>query len=566
MKVNTTLQFVFREFARDISTPARMRLVLCVLALLLAKATLIATAFLYQHLVMDLSLPRIVLSLATLLIVLYGLNQWLSSFFQEAKDILFKPLASNISMTIFKKLHSHIYQLGHAYHANQEAGVLTQIIMRGVSAIETILSQSIFYIAPLFLEVGAILVIVGLHFGVLDAGLILLGVSVYTLFTLWMTDKMKDMQERVNALQGKSYHILFEGLNQFETVDLFQGATHESARLMESVDEAQDVQLTLKKMQSQNLLGRLALLLLTFMVVMAHVAHAMSLQQANLGDFILMNILLMQLYQPIAMSGNVYQSMKQGMVDLEGIYKLMCLPAVKSSSTHKGSFKGDIHFKEVSFAYPDGARVIEHFNLHIAAGESIALLGRSGEGKSTLMKLLLQWYVPSSGAIYLDHTPIHTLAPEFLKEKIGLVTQDTILFNESIYYNITYGKPHATLDAIIEVARLAELHDFIETLPEGYDTRVGTRGLKLSGGQKQRICIARMLLRKPDIFIFDEATSALDPNTENEILRTLKKITQGKTAIFITHRDSIRAFVDRSVSLSALSIPQHFSKSIEEAA
>ena len=517
------------------------RVVLALAMLAGSKVTLVFVPILFGRAVDALAgagaAPAVALPVG--LILAYGLARVLSLAFGQLRDALFARVGQRAVRTVALEVFRHLHTLSLNFHLGRRTGGLSRSIERGTKSMEMLLRFSLFNILPTFVEIALVF---GILWGLLDftiAAVTLLTVAAYVLFTARVTEWRLEFRRRMNEQDNQANTRAIDSLLNFETVKYFGNEEHEARRFDRSMAGYEDA--SVKSQTSlaflsfgQSVVISLGLTLVMFLAGLGIVDGRMSV-----GDFVMVNTYLMQLYQPLNFFGFVYREIKQGLIDIEKMFDLLRIEVEVHDVPGASSLcldGGEIRFDAVSFGYDERRPIFEGLSFQIPAGATVALVGASGAGKSTIGRLIYRFYDADEGAILIDGQDLRSVSQASLRAAIGVVPQDTVLFNESIYYNIAYGRPGAAPADVEQAARLAHIHDFVMALPDGYQTLVGERGLKLSGGEKQRVAIARTVLKDPRLLIFDEATSALDSRTESEIQSNLDALSRGRTTLVIAHR------------------------------
>jgi ATP-binding cassette subfamily B protein len=531
----------------------RVRVALAFVFLLLAKLINVAVPFLYKAIVDDLSLPQgslIVLPLAALLA--YGGARFGAALFAEARDAVFAKVAERAGRKVSLSVFQHLFQMSLRYHLERRTGELARAIDRGVKAVSFMLGTILFSVVPTLVEFALVIGILLVEYDWPFALIIFVTISVYAVFTIfateWRTKFRRIMNEHDNAVSAQAV----DSLLNYETVKTFTNEGYERDRFdrtlaaYERAAAKSDVTLAVLNF------GQGTIIAIGITVIMIVAAQGVVAGTLTVGDLVLVNAFLLQLYQPLNALGFVYRQLKQAIADLEHVAGLLSLcPEVADRPGAPGlALSGaDVRFDAVGFGYDARRPVLHELSFRVPAGHTLAVVGSSGAGKSTLVRLLFRFYDVDQGAITIDGQDLRDVSQASLRAAIGLVPQDTVLFNDTIGANIAYGRPGAEQAAIEAAARAAQIHDFIMVLPDRYDTMVGERGLKLSGGEKQRVAIARMVLKDPPILIFDEATSALDSRTERMIQAALRRLSSGRTTLIIAHRLSTVVEADQILVL-----------------
>lgn len=520
-------------------TQIRLRLVGAVMCLIVAKCATLMVPLFFKESIDHLSLPVSALSLPVFAIVAYGLARLLTSLFNEFRDALFIYTAQRAVRYVGLKVFQHIHALGLGFHLNRRTGGLSRAIERGTKAIESLLQFLTFNIIPTILEILMVTSIMWMLYGGVFASVVVLTLGLYIAFTLQFTQWRIHFIQQMNRMDNEAGTRVIDSLLNFETVKYFNNEAHEAACYDEALKSYQAAAIKSKLSLSLLNIGQAIISAGGLVAVMLFAAKRVQSGGLSVGDFVALNTYLLQLYIPLFNLGFSYREVKLATVNMGQMFELLnAEPEVQDDEQARDiKYKaGEISFQNVVFGYDVQRPILRGVSFSVPPGETLAIVGASGAGKSTISRLLFRFYDVSQGAILIDGQNIQAVTQKSVRHLIGIVPQDTVLFNASIGYNIAYGNPDADREATIQAAKAAHIHDFIQQLPEGYDTRVGERGLKLSGGEKQRIAIARTFLKQPKIFLFDEATSALDTHTEQEIQNSLRHISHNHTTIIIAHR------------------------------
>ncbi len=532
----------------------KQRVVAAMLFLIVSKLIAAYTPILYRDAVdalsgvgvSDLALGAVGLTVA------YGLSRIISSGFQQLRDGIFAKVAQRALRHLALETFNHIHRLSMRYHITRKTGGLSRIIERGVKGVEFLLRFMLFSVGPLILE----LILVGVIFAVmLDLRyflVVLVTIALYVWFTLAVTEWRVKLRRQMNDQDTEANQKAIDSLLNFETVKYFGAEAREAARYDTAM--AGYERLAIKTTLSLSFLNFGQALLITLGLIGVMVMAAIEVERGSLtvGQFVMVNAYMIQLTMPLNFLGTVYREIRQALVDMSEMFDLLEQPAeiIDAADAKPLAVSGGrIEIQDVKFGYNPDRPILRGVSLDVAPGQNVAIVGPSGSGKSTIARLLFRFYDVTGGGIFIDGQDIRSVTQNSLHAAIGVVPQDTVLFNDTIYYNIAYGSGDATQDQVIAAAKSAQIHDFIMSLPEGYDTQVGERGLKLSGGEKQRVGIARTLLKNPPILILDEATSALDTETEQQIQEALRIAGQGRTVLTIAHRLSTIADADRIIVL-----------------
>lgn len=517
----------------------RTRVVLAMLSLAIAKLINVYVPFLYKRAVDALALEPSLLVLPLGIILAYGGARVLSQAFGEFRDFIFAKVAQHAQRTVGLSTFKHLHGLSMRFHIERQTGGLSRVIERGARGIQFVVSFMLFNILPTLLEIGLVTIILFLKFNLLFAGITLVTIVSYIAFTLIITDWRVKYRRAMNEKDSEANTKAIDSLLNYETVKYFGNEQHEYRRFDSALagyeKAAVDSQTTLSLLN----LGQGAIIGVGLVAVMTLAAKGVVDRTLTVGDFVLVNTFLIQLYLPLNFLGFVYREIKQSLVDMDKMFELLEVNAEIQDSPGAKPLnvpRGEIEFEHVTFGYYPDRTILKDVSFKVAPGGTVAIVGPSGGGKSTVSRLLFRFYDVGEGRILIDGQDIRGATQSSLRSAIGIVPQDTVLFNDTILYNVRYGNIEATDEQVFQAARHAKIHDFVESLPQKYQTTVGERGLKLSGGEKQRVAIARAILKDPKILLFDEATSALDSHTEKQIQASLEEVSRDRTTLVIAHR------------------------------
>ena len=520
----------------------KLRVILASFSMVLAKIASVYTPLILGNAVdslSDLSSGiNLLLYIPIAIIISYGLVRVASFAFNEIRDALFSKVSQNAIRKVSLKIFKHLHYLSLDFHLSRQTGGLNRYIDRGTKGIDFLLRYVLFNVVPTFIELLLVIGILLTLYGYEYALITFVTISIYIFLTLIITQWRIQFRKDMNAADNDASTKMIDSLLNFETVKYFNNEDHEFNRLDYS----------LAKYENAANKNRMSLSLLNFsqtLVIMTGITLMLVLSvfgiknnTISVGGFVVINAYMLQLFQPLNFLGTIYREIRQSLIDMENMFNLLNEKnKVEDKGTNNVENKNlEISFKNISFGYHPNRSIIKNLSFDLPKGKSLAIVGPTGAGKSTISKLLFRFYDPVCGEIIINNKNIKYYKQDELRKIIGIVPQDTVLFNDTIYYNINYGKPSATREEIIQAAKIAGIHDFIESIPDKYKTVVGERGLKLSGGEKQRVAIARTVLKNPSIYFFDEATSALDTTTEKKIIKNLDVISKDKTTLIIAHR------------------------------
>ncbi|MEM5475118.1 ABC transporter ATP-binding protein/permease [Pacificibacter sp. AS14] len=538
--------------------PARVRVVLALIVMISAKVISVTAPYLYKLAVDVLSgdiaqKPEMMLVFGAVgLTVAYGLARLMTNGFQQLRDAIFAPVGQAALRQLALQTFQHIHALSLRYHLTRKTGGLSRIIERGVKGVAFLLNIMLFGVFPLILELSMVLIILWLTFGFSYLSVVAATIAAYVMYTIKVTEWRVKIRKEMNDQDNDANQKAVDSLLNYETVKYFNADAREIARYdtaMAAYEKA-----AVKTEYSLAFLNFGQSVFITSGLISVMVMAAIGVQNSSMtvGDFVMVNAYMIQITMPLNFLGSMYRNIRQSLVDMEEMFGLLGQPAEVVDAPDAKPLQvtgGALEFKNVDFAYDVERPILRGLNLSVPAGKKVAVVGPSGAGKSTIGRMLFRFYDIAGGSLMIDGQDVREVTQKTLHAAIGVVPQDTVLFNDTVRYNIAYGKDNATFDEIVAAAQKAQIHDFILSLPNGYETQVGERGLKLSGGEKQRVGIARTLLKDPPILLLDEATSALDTQTEREILGALKAAGEGRTVITIAHRLSTVADADEIVVL-----------------
>lgn len=540
-----------------------LRVILAFGALLIAKVITVAIPIAYKNVVDfltgvgvttgDAGVTYLGLALVpAMLIIAYGGGRILMVLFAQLRDVVFTVVSQNAVRQLADRTFRHLHTLSLSFHLERRTGGLNRVIERGIAGVDTILRMAVLNSIPTAVELVMIGGLVAWYFGWVYVAVVFVTVVFYVWFTFIASEKRLTIRRDMNEADTEAHSKSVDSLLNFETVKYFGNEDLEAKRFDASM--ARYEKAAVRAFTSLGVLntGQAVIFTLGMITCMLLAARDVTLGVLTVGEFVMINAILLQLYMPLNFMGMVYREIKQGLIDMETMFALLDEPAQivdRPDAKPLDVKKGGIKFDHVSFAYDPSRPILKDVNFEVPAGKMVAIVGPSGAGKSTISRILFRFYELADGTVTIDGQDIKDVTQDSLRAAIGMVPQDTVLFNDTIEYNIRYGKPDATEAEVREAARLAQIDEFIMTLPQGYDALVGERGLKLSGGEKQRVAIARTILKSPPILMLDEATSALDSHTEKEIQDSLERVARDRTSLVIAHRLSTVVHADNIIVL-----------------
>jgi len=518
----------------------RGRVLIALLSLILSKVAIVGIPLVFKEIIDILDqVDKSAVIIPMSLFLLYGVLRLSGSLFNEVRDAVFARVRYRAMRRLSNKVLTHLHKLSLRYHLERRTGNVVRDLERGTSSISQILNYLVFNIVPTFAEFILVAFILLGRYEAKFAIITFTTVFIYITFTLLVTEWRMHFRHKMNALDSESNGQAVDSLINYETVKYFNNEAFEIQRYDSTLSSWENA--AVKSQTSMSILnfGQGAIIAVGLTFIMIYAGQGVIDGKMSLGDLVLINTMMLQLFMPLSFLGIIYRMLKHTLADMDMVFKLLDedleIKDNKNAQELKHE-KGEIRFEHVDFSYAEERKILHDISFTVKPGQKLAIVGHSGSGKSTLARLLFRFYDVSSGRILYDNQNISQVTQDSLRQAIGIVPQDTVLFNESILYNIVYAKPGATKEEVISAAKLANIHEFINSLPDGYDTAVGERGLKLSGGEKQRLAIARVILKGSPILIFDEATSSLDSKSEKIILEALSSVAQTHTTLVIAHR------------------------------
>ncbi len=524
----------------------RGRVALALVLLVSAKLANVGVPLILKDVIDSLDSKTAMLAVPLALLAAYGVLRFSTTLFAELRDVVFVRVTQRAARRIALSVFRHLHSLSLRFHLDRQTGGMSRDIERGTRGVSTLLNYLIFSIIPVILEFSLVALILVQRFDWRFPAVTFGAVTCYIGFTIWVTEWRTDHRRRANELDSRANTRAVDSLLNYETVKYFNNEAFEAKRYDESLQRYEAAAVRSEMSLGLLNIGQSLIIAVAVTLLMVLAAEGVATRSLTLGDLVLVNGLLIQLYIPLNFLGMVYREIKQSLADIDRMFRL--LNEHREVEDRPGALAlaagpMAVHFEGVHFSYEPRRQILFGVSFEVPAGSKIAVVGHSGSGKSTLARLLYRFYDVNTpdggqegGRITINGSDLRDLQQASLRAAIGIVPQDTVLFNDTIYYNILYGRPDASREEVEEAARAAHIHDFIETLPERYESRVGERGLKLSGGEKQRVAIARAVLKNPSILIFDEATSALDSRTEQAIQAELAQVARGRTTLVIAHR------------------------------
>jgi len=531
------------------------RVILALSCLIAAKVANLGVPILLKFLVDSMSVPpglQTLIVVPVALIIAYGLLRLSASLFTELRELIFSRVTESAIRTVALQVFEHLHALSLRFHLSRQTGGMTRDIERGTRGIQSLISYSLYSILPTMVELGLVLGYFVWAYNYSFALITLVALVLYVIFTIIVTEWRTKYRKRMNELDSKAHQRAVDALINFETVKYFGNEEYETKRYDENLRCFREAAIQSQRSLAILNVGQQTIIATGLILILWQATVGVSNGSMTLGDLVLVNVLMIQLYIPLNFLGVIYREIKQALIDMDRMFKL--LGTDREIADQEGAqdlviksqaLGPHIQFHDVSFSYELNRQILKAIDFEVLPGKTTAVVGHSGAGKSTLARLLFRFYDVTKGSIEFDQQNIQAVTQKSLRACIGIVPQDTVLFNDTIAYNIAYGRPGASQEEIEMAAKAAQIHDFITSLPDGYNSAVGERGLKLSGGEKQRVAIARTLLKNPSFLIFDEATSALDSETERAIQKELMALAKNRSTLIIAHRLSTIIYADQ---------------------
>jgi ABC-type transport system involved in Fe-S cluster assembly fused permease/ATPase subunit len=534
----------------------KFRVVVALLLLILSKVVTVATPYAFKYATNALAPldnpAAIAVTVALTMVLAYGTGRIFMVVFAQLRDAIFAKVGQRAVRQMATETFEHLHGLSLKFHLERRTGALSRIMSRGINGVDSVLRFALFNTVPTGFEILLVCVLLAISFGWIYSAIVLVTIIAYIGFTYWATEWRMSIRRIMNEADTDAGGKAIDSLLNFETVKYFGNERHEASRYDASMAVYEKA--SIKTWVSLAVLnsGQAIIYSIGLTAIMVLTAMAIRNGTSTIGDFVMANALMIQLYMPLNFIGSSYREIKQGLMDVDGMLDVLAqAPDIKDKpgAPDFKPGKGHIVFEKVDFAYDRERPILKNISFEIPAGKTVAIVGPSGAGKSTISRLLFRFYDVTAGRILIDGQDISAVGQQSLRRAIGMVPQDTVLFNDTVRYNIRYGRPDATDEEVEQAARMAQIHGFVMKLPKQYEALVGERGLKLSGGEKQRVSIARTILKGPPILILDEATSALDSLTEQEIQRALRQVSKNRTTLVIAHRLSTIVDADEIIVL-----------------
>jgi ATP-binding cassette subfamily B protein len=529
--------------------------ILALSCLIAAKVANLGVPILLKFLVDSMSVPpglQTLIVVPVALIIAYGLLRLSASLFTELRELIFSRVTESAVRTVALQVFEHLHALSLRFHLSRQTGGMTRDIERGTRGIQSLISYSLYSILPTMVELGLVLGYFVWAYNYSFALITLVALVLYVTFTIVVTEWRTKYRKRMNELDSKAHQRAVDALINFETVKYFGNEEYESKRYDENLHRYREAAIQSQRSLAVLNIGQQVIIATGLILILWQATIGVSNGSMTLGDLVLVNVLMIQLYIPLNFLGVIYREIKQALIDMDRMFKLLGTDreiadqeGAQDLAIKNQALGTHIQFHDVSFSYEPNRQILKSIDFEVLPGKTTAVVGHSGAGKSTLARLLFRFYDVTKGSIEFDQQNIQAVTQKSVRACIGIVPQDTVLFNDTIAYNIAYGRPGASQEEIETAAKAAQIHDFITSLPDGYKSAVGERGLKLSGGEKQRVAIARTLLKNPSFLIFDEATSALDSETERAIQKELMALAKNRSTLIIAHRLSTIIYADQ---------------------
>jgi ATP-binding cassette subfamily B protein len=517
----------------------RWRVLVALACLITAKLANVGVPLVLKEVVDALEPGRAVVAVPFALLIAYGLLRLSTTLFAELRDAVFVRVTQRAIRRLALSVFRHLHSLSLRFHLERQTGGVSRDIERGTNGVSTLLSYLLFSIVPVILEFGLVAAVLFAKFDWRFVAVTFAAVALYLAYTFAISEWRIGIRRRANELDSRANTRAIDSLLNYETVKYFNNEEYEARRYDENLRSYEQAAVTSETSLGLLNVGQSLIIAAAVTVLMVLAGEGVAAGSLTLGDLVLINALLIQLYIPLNFLGMVYREIKQALIDMDRMFRLLDENREVEDRPGAGPLPQGgaiIRFDRVNFSYDGKRQILRDLSFEVPTGGKVAVVGASGAGKSTLARLLYRFYDVNGGAVMVNGVDIRDATQSSLRAAIGIVPQDTVLFNDTIYYNIRYGRPDATSEEVIAAAQAAHIHDFIQSLPEGYEAKVGERGLKLSGGEKQRVAIARAILKNPRILIFDEATSALDSKSEKSIQAELNRVAHGHTTLVIAHR------------------------------
>jgi len=519
------------------------RVLFALACLIVSKLAMVGVPIVLKYIVdhLDKSQNEQAIALPIILLLAYGVLRLMSSGFNELRDVVFARVRYHAMNSLSVSTMRHIHKLSLRFHLERNTGAISRDMERGAQSFSSILNYLVFNIIPTFAEFILVATILGVQYDNTFTFVIVLTVICYISFTFFLTEWRMHYRHEMNALDSQANGKAMDSLINYETVKYFNNESLEINRYETTMQSWEDAAVKSQSTMSLLNFGQGSIIAIGVTFIMFYAAQGVVDGNMTLGDLVLVNTMMLQLFIPLGFLGIIYRALKYALADMDNVINLLQTPIEISDEPNAkelkiGSDNATIQFSNVDFSYQENRSILNNINFKVESGQKLAIVGASGSGKSTIARLLFRFYDITKGSILVAGQNISRLKQNSLRDHIGIVPQDTVLFNDTILYNIQYANPQSSIEDVYIAAKSADIHDFISALPDGYDTVVGERGLKLSGGEKQRVSIARVLLKDPEILVFDEATSSLDSHSENNILSSLQSLANNKTTLVIAHR------------------------------